>query len=97
MSARACVIGHIHVRDTEKWAAYRQQVPATLQLWGGELLLRGQQGAALSGNQPHADCVVLRFPDRAAVDGWYASPAYQALIPLRDAAADVQLLVYTTD
>ena len=29
------------------------------------------------------DLVVIAFPDRAAAHGWYASPAYQAILPLR--------------
>ena len=37
----ACVIGHITVKDEEKWAQYRAQVPATLAPWGAELLFRG--------------------------------------------------------
>ena len=38
----ACVIGHISVRDAEKWAEYRSKVPATLSAWGGELVFRGR-------------------------------------------------------
>ena len=90
----ACVIGHITVRDEEKWAQYRAQVPATLAPWGAELLLRGQRAAVLSGEHAHTDTVVIRFPDVAAVDGWYNSPAYQALIPLRRQAADLDLVVF---
>ena len=42
MNAPACVIGHITVKDPEKWAEYRSRVPATLAPWGAELLLRGR-------------------------------------------------------
>ena len=42
----------------------------------------------------HPDIVVIRFPNIAAVNGWYTSPAYQALIPLRQQAADIVLLSY---
>ena len=88
----ACVIGHITVRDEEKWALYRAQVPATLAPWGAELLFRGKVNSVLAGSHPHTDTVVIRFPDSAAVDGWYRSPAYQALIPLREQAADLVLI-----
>ena len=91
----ACVIGHITVRDEEKWAQYRAQVPATLAPWGAELLFRGQRAAVLSGDHAHTDTVVIRFPDTAAVDGWYQSAAYQALIPLRQQAADLDLVVFS--
>ena len=91
----ACVIGHISVKDEEKWAQYRAQVPATLAPWGAELLFRGQLAGVLAGQHRHTDTVVIRFPDRAAVDGWYQSAAYQALIPLRQQAADLDLLTFT--
>ena len=90
----ACVIGHITVKDEDKWAQYRAQVPATLAPWGAELLFRGQRAAVLSGDHAHTDTVVIRFPDTAAVDGWYQSAAYQALIPLRQQAADLDLVVF---
>ena len=90
----ACVLGHITVKDAEKWARYRAQVPATLAPWGAELLFRGQRAAVLSGEHAHTDTVVIRFPDAAAVAGWYNSPAYQALIPLREHAADLVLVSF---
>lgn len=91
----ACVIGHITVKDAEKWAQYRVQVPATLAPWGAELLFRGTVNRTLGGQHAHTDTVVIRFPDQAAVDGWYQSPAYQALIPLRQQAADLDLISFT--
>ena len=48
----------------------------------------------LSGENPHADVVVIRFPDNAAVAGWHGSAAYQALIPLREQAAEMVLISY---
>ena len=90
----AYVIGHITVKDAEKWEAYRSGVPATLAPWGAELVFRGGNAAVLAGEHAHSDVVVIRFPDRAAVDAWHASPAYQALISLRRQAADVVLLAY---
>ncbi len=92
----AYVVGQITVKDPLKWAVYRDQVPATLQPWGAELVFRGQQRAALSGVNPRADIVVIRFPNVAAADGWFRSDAYQALIPLRQQAADVLLTSYET-
>ena len=90
----ACVIGHIRIIDAEKWAEYRDQVPATLAPWGAELLLRGKRIAVLAGEHAHTDVVVIRFPSPEAALGWHASAAYQALIPLRRQAADVVLLAY---
>lgn len=88
------VIGHITVKDPAKWAEYRAQVPATLALWQAELVFRGERLAVLGGEHRHSDTVVIRFPSREAVDGWYNSPAYQALIPLRQEAADLDLVSF---
>lgn len=92
----AYLIGHITIRDSQKWARYRDRVPDTLAGWGGELVFRGRLTDVMSGEHPHADTVVIRFPDRSALRGWFDSPAYQALIPLREQAADVVLLGYET-
>jgi uncharacterized protein (DUF1330 family) len=48
----------------------------------------------LSGAHRHDDVVVIRFPDPPAVAGWFGSPAYQALIPLREQAAEMILISY---
>ena len=90
----AYVIGHITVKDAEKWAEYRGRVPATLAPWGAELVCRGKRLSTLSGEHVHTDSVVIRFPDADAVNNWFNSPAYQALIPLRMQAAEMVLVGY---
>jgi uncharacterized protein (DUF1330 family) len=90
----AYVIGHITIKDEDKWAEYRQQVPSSLEPWGAEVVLRGSRAKVLAGEHNHTDTVVLRFPDKEAAQKWYDSPAYQALIPLREQAAEVILVSY---
>ena len=90
----AYVIGHITVKDAAKWAEYRARVPATLAPWQAELVFRGERLAVLGGEHRHSDTVVIRFPNAAAIDGWYNSAAYQALIPLRREAADLDLVSF---
>jgi len=48
----------------------------------------------LTGEYPYTDTVLIRFPDSKAIVGWYGSPAYQALIPIREQAADMVLISY---
>lgn len=93
----AYVVGHITVLDEAKWAEYRQQVPATLAPWGGELVFRGALAEVLDGSHAHRATVVIRFPDRASLTAWHASAAYQALIPLRRQAAAIDLLAFDAD
>jgi uncharacterized protein (DUF1330 family) len=92
--SNAYVVGHVTVKNAEKWAEYRNQVPATLKPWGAELVFRGKKVATLAGEHSHLDIVVIRFPDREAINGWYFSAAYQSLIPLREQAAEMVLLSY---
>ncbi|MCC6658634.1 MAG: DUF1330 domain-containing protein [Rhodocyclaceae bacterium] len=90
----AYLIGHIKIKDPLKWETYRDQVPATLAPWNAELVFRGKAFAVLGGEHAHTDTVVIRFPDPASLRGWFESPAYQALIPLRQQAAEVTLIGY---
>ncbi|WP_293752436.1 DUF1330 domain-containing protein [Limnohabitans sp. Rim8] len=92
----AYVVGQMMVKNSEKWAQYRGQVLATVQPFGGELVFRGQQVQTFSGVNPHPDIVVIRFPSADDAQAWHGSAAYQALIPLRQEAADVVLTTYST-
>ena len=90
----AYVIGHITVKDQAKWAEYRNKVPATLEPWGAELILRGKLNSVLSGGHSHTDTVVIRFPNLKSLNSWFSSKEYQALIPLRQEAAELELLSF---
>lgn len=90
----AYIVGHITVKNAELWAEYQGKVPGTLAPWGGELVFRGKQLAVLAGENPHPEIVVIRFPDVTALNNWFSSAAYQALVPLRQQAAEVVLLSY---
>jgi uncharacterized protein (DUF1330 family) len=90
----AFIVGTIAVRDEALWTRYLEGVAATFRLHGGEVLLRAASPVPLAG-RPHGERVVVaRFADMAALRRWFDSPEYQALIPLRDAAADVVLTAY---
>lgn len=90
----AYLIGHITVKDPDKWQQYRDRLPASLEAWHGELVFRGRLAAVLSGTHRHKDTVVIRFPNLQALNDWHDSAQYQSLIPLRQEAADVDLLSY---
>ena len=90
----ACLVGHVTVKDPAKWAEYCSKVPATVTPWGGQLLFRGKRNSVLSGAHAHTDVVAIRFPDAATLRAWHDSPAYQALIPIREQAVDLVLVSY---
>ncbi|HEX5487478.1 DUF1330 domain-containing protein [Limnobacter sp.] len=92
--AHAYVVGQISVKDSQKWNEYRNLVPATLAPWGAEIVFRGKKAADFALNNPHVDIVVIQFPDLEAAKNWESSGAYQTIVPIRQAAADVMLTAY---
>ena len=90
----AYVIGNITVLDQDKWSEYCSKVPTTLIPWEGKLVFRGKQQAVLGGQYQHSDAVVIHFPNIDALNAWFCSEDYQALIPLREQAAKIDLVSY---
>ena len=90
----AYLVGHVTVKDPELWKVYVAGVRDTLAPFGAGVVFRGRRASVLSGRHEHGSVVVIRFPDHDALEGWFRSPAYQALVPTRDRAADVVLVSY---
>jgi len=90
----AYVVGYMTIKNPTQWKEYRDKVPSTLEPYGGEVILRGRRAAVLAGEHQHSALVVMRFPSKDAASQWYGSAAYQALIPIRDGAADIVLTIY---
>ena len=88
------LVGQIAVRDPQLWEQYVVGVRGSLEPFGAELVFRGKKTAVLAGSQERELGVVIRFADHEELLRWYRSDAYQALIPLRDRAADVVLVGY---
>jgi uncharacterized protein (DUF1330 family) len=91
------VVGNVTVKNEVKWAEYRSKVVKTLRPWGGEIIFRGQKLTNLSGKDKHTHNVIIQFVNQQALDGWYQSDAYQALIPIRELAADMDLMSYQSN
>lgn len=68
--------------------AYLQAIDATLARFGGRFLIHGGPLARVEGSWPPGDLIVIAFPDRGALDGWYGSPAYRRILPLRLKSAE---------
>ena len=90
----AICVGHIRVKNAEAWAQYQSRVGATIAQYGGELLFRGERQRLFSGEMPHEKVVALKFDNLDAANRWHDSDEYQALIPIREVAADVTLVLY---
>lgn len=90
----AYVIADTEVHDAQAIQEYQRQVPATLAPYGGRFLVRGGATDTVEGDWQAQRMVVLEFPDMAAAKAWYASPAYQAILPLRQRHSRARFLVF---
>ena len=70
-------------KDEAVFATYRKEVPATIAAFGGKFVVRGGQLTTLEGEWRHPRLVIIEFPSRAAAEGWYRSPEYQKILPLK--------------
>ena len=90
----AYLVGQITVKDPEQWRQYTEGVRDSLVPFGAEVVFRGRRASVLAGEQDKEQAVVVRFADNDTLLRWFRSDAYQALIPLRERAADVVIVGY---
>jgi len=90
----AFLIAHSTIKNPEKFQDYAKAVPSTLTAFGGEVALKGKVAEVMTGKHDFNMVGVLKFPNRSSAKNWYQSPAYQALIPNRDEAADIVIISY---
>ncbi len=90
----AYLIGHITVKNPDKWKIYVAGVQKSLEPFEAEVIFRGKRARVLAGEHPYQNTVVIKFPDQPTLQKWYQSESYQALIPVREQAADVVIISY---
>ncbi|MCG7524419.1 DUF1330 domain-containing protein [Streptomyces sp. OfavH-34-F] len=91
----AYAIAHLYPegRPNDEVIDYIERIQATMDPYGGRFLVHNSPVEVVEGAWPGA-VVVLAFPGMAEARAWYASPAYQELVPLRTRhmAGDVVLV-----
>jgi uncharacterized protein (DUF1330 family) len=90
----AYVIAGNHVTDDETMREYAKQVPATLEPFGGQFLVRGGQIDLAEGEWTTPRVVVIAFPSLEHARNWYHSEAYQAIIQTRFAGARTDFFMF---
>ncbi|MEU9123377.1 DUF1330 domain-containing protein [Streptomyces sp. NPDC048506] len=74
-----------HLRPTAPHpdiATYIERIQATMDPYGGRFRVHNAQVEVVEGEWP-GFVVVIEFPDMDRARAWYASPAYQEILPLR--------------
>jgi uncharacterized protein (DUF1330 family) len=83
----AYLIARVQVTDPDGWKPYVTALPATLAPYHVKTLARAP-GVALDASTPPAgSTVILAFNSMDDLKAWWNSPAYQAIIPLREKSA----------
>ncbi|WP_064692896.1 DUF1330 domain-containing protein [Rhizobium aegyptiacum] len=90
----ALVIVEVRPRAAEKMGEYSAAAGPTMAAFGGEFVDRGKFIEALSGSTTAHGLGIIRFPDVQAAKHWFMSPEYQAIVPLREEAADMSFRLY---
>ena len=90
----AYLIGHITIKNHDKWQTYIGGVQRSLMPFEAEVVFRGKRAAVLAGEHSYENTVVIKFPDQPTLQQWYNSDEYQGLIPTRDEAADVVIISF---
>jgi uncharacterized protein (DUF1330 family) len=86
------VIVNVRVTDPDAYREYAAGTPASIARFGGRFLVRGGEVEVREGSCSPARVVVLEFPDGDAARAWYESDEYQALLAIRQRAAESELV-----
>ena len=88
----AYVIAEVDVMDTTTFQKYADKVPQTLDPFHGQYLVRGGKTQAVEGEAPKR-VVVIAFDSAKKARGWYDSPAYKAILPMRLSSAKTRIYI----
>jgi uncharacterized protein (DUF1330 family) len=86
-AAPAYLIAHVQVTDADGWKQYITALPGTMAPYHVKTLARTPAVAMDSSTPPGGSTVILAFNSMDDLKAWWNSPAYQAIIPLREKSA----------
>jgi uncharacterized protein (DUF1330 family) len=80
---RGYAVAHLReVRAHTDVVTYLREIDGTLQPYGGRFIIHGGPATVVEGPWS-GNLIVIEFPDPGSAAAWYASEAYQAILPLR--------------
>ncbi len=86
-AAPAYLIAHVQITDQDGWKQYIAALPGTLAPYHVKTLARAAPVALDASTPPAGSTVILTFNSMDDLKAWWNSPAYQAIIPLREKSA----------
>jgi quinol monooxygenase YgiN/uncharacterized protein (DUF1330 family) len=91
-AAPAYYLSEFELTDAEGIRPYSAAVESTFTPFGGRYVVRGGQRVSLEGEAPER-VIMIMFPSLAQAQGWYDSPAYKAIRPIRQRSATARVFV----
>ncbi|NGO85496.1 DUF1330 domain-containing protein [Streptomyces sp. 196(2019)] len=91
----AYAIAHLRPADGpvhDEVLSYIERIQATMEPYGGRFLVHGAEVEVVEGEWPGA-LVLVAFPGVEEIRAWYASPAYQEILPLRTRHFDGDVVI----
>ena len=89
----AYLIVETDITDPEQYEQYKAASPGAVAAGGGRFLVRGGELAVLEGDWSPKRLVMVEFEDLEAAKRFYESPEYQAVLKLREGAANLRMVV----
>jgi uncharacterized protein (DUF1330 family) len=72
---------------------YSDEAPKTIAAFGGQFLIRGGKAETVEGDTSNGRIVVIAFDSLEKARGWYFSPAYEAIKPIRQNTTKSRILI----
>jgi uncharacterized protein (DUF1330 family) len=81
------------VEDRDAARKYAQEASRSLIPFNGQYVVRGGAVQTLEGDAPKGYIVMIAFDSMEKARGWYDSPAYQAIKPIRQNSTRSRILI----
>jgi uncharacterized protein (DUF1330 family) len=87
----AYLIAEVQVTDPDGWKQYLAALPGTMAPFHEKTLARSPAVALDASTPPSGAVAILAFNSMDDLKAWWNSPAYQAIIPLREKSAKTRV------
>jgi uncharacterized protein (DUF1330 family) len=81
------------IEDPAASRRYAEEAPKSLAAFQAQYLVRGGKIQTLEGEAPKGYIVVIGFESVEKARGWYDSPAYEAIKPIRQNSTKSRILI----
>jgi uncharacterized protein (DUF1330 family) len=81
------------IEDPAASRRYAEEAPKSLAAFQAQYLVRGGKIQTLEGKAPKGYIVVIGFENVEKARGWYYSPAYEAIKPIRQNSTKSRILI----